>query len=222
MDWDNLQNLVSEPCPGNVCGPTVFGPFANFTLPQSAKIYGGEAEVDALVTDKLDASLSLAYAHATFDQYSVPTALAATGQTTANGKTIFGFPPLQATFNATYKDALASTDWDWYVRPEVNYTGRIYVDEVNQSWIPGTFRLNLRAGLEEGSLRFEGYIDNLTDNRTWLGGPARVQQQLHVGRRVGVAGFGLHGPAEAAHLRRSLEIRLWMRAPMPAYNHLIP
>jgi hypothetical protein len=57
----------------------------------------------------------------------------------------------------------------------VNYTGRIYLDEVNQSWIGSSWRFNAHTGVEHETTRFEIYVDNLTDDKHWLSGVRGTQ-----------------------------------------------
>ncbi|WP_164857269.1 TonB-dependent receptor [Sphingomonas crocodyli] len=172
MDWKNLKNTVNTPCPSNRCGPTITGAFAAAVIPSQAKIWGLEAEFDLRIAEHWDASLNAQYTHARYDRLFTPLTLAPTGQTDASGKTPVGFPSKQASFSTTYRDGIASSfaggDWEWYARGEANYTGRIYVDEINQSWLNDRLMLNMRLGIERGGTRFEIYSENLTNNKTWV------------------------------------------------------
>ena len=183
MKWNNLKNRVSYTCPGNQCGPTVVNATVNITLAQTAKIYGVEAEVGVALTDAWDVNLSADYVHGRYDRFFQPLTLPHTGQTNASGKTILGFPEAQAALTSTYRGNF-NADWGWYLRGGLTYTGRNYVEEVNQSWIAPSAKLNLRAGVEHGDTRIDFYVDNLTDNKQWIGGLRAVQSNYNVGPTV--------------------------------------
>jgi hypothetical protein len=103
-----------------------------------------------------------------------PLDLAPTGQTDASGKTIFGFPITQGVASTTYHDNLNSR-WDWFVRGDVNHTGRIYEDEINQAWIGAAWKFNAHAGVEDKTVRFEIYCNNITNDKHWLSGVRGTQ-----------------------------------------------
>lgn len=189
MDWQNLKNVVNTPCPNNLCGPGLPGAFAPAVIPAEADIYGIETEIDAQLTDHWDASLRFDWLRAEYGRLFTPLTLGPTGRTDASGKTPVGFPSRQGSFTTTYRrDAsLFGGDWGWYSRGEVTYTGRIFVDEINQSWIDPRVRLNLRFGLESGGTRLEVYGENLLNDKSWVSavrgsasnfrvGPATVSQ----------------------------------------------
>jgi iron complex outermembrane receptor protein len=170
MNWHNLKNTINIVCPNNICGPTVPGSFAPAVVTASAKISGLEAELDWRITSHWDAGLTAAYTHSRYGRISTPLALAATGQTDATGKTPVGFPSTQASFNTSYTTPvkLFGAEWTWFNRAEVNYTGKIYTDEIDQSWIKGNATVNLRIGIEGHGKRFEFYVENATNNKQWV------------------------------------------------------
>ncbi len=184
MKWNNLKNRVSYACPGNQCGPTVVNATVNVTLAQTAKIYGVEAEVGAVLTDAWDVNASFDYVHGRYDRFFQPLTIQHTGQSNAAGKTILGFPEAQAAVTTTYRGTFSNPDWSWYTRAGMTYSGKIYVEEVNQSWIAGSARVNLHAGIEHGQSKIDFYVDNLTDNRQWIGGLRALQSNYTVGTVV--------------------------------------
>jgi iron complex outermembrane receptor protein len=183
MDWQNLKNLVQTPCPNNLCGPGLPGAFAPSVIPAEAEIYGIETEVDVQFTDNWDASLLFDWLRAEYGRLFTPLTLAPTGRTDATGKTPVGFPTRQGSLVTTYRrDAgLFGGDWGWYTRGELTYTGRIYVDEINQSWIDPRVRANLRLGFESGGKRIEVYGENLLNDRSWLSAVRGSASNFRVG-----------------------------------------
>ena len=189
MDWQNLKNTVNTPCPNNLCGPGLPGAFAPAVIPSEADIYGVELEVDLKITSRWEASLRADRVRAKYGRLFTPLTLVPTGRDDATGKTPVGFPGLQASVSSTYRDALSAfgTSGEWYIRGEATHTGRIYVDEINQSWIDPKTRLNLRLGFERDNLLVEIYGENLGNDKAWASavrgsasnfrvGPASVSQ----------------------------------------------
>jgi outer membrane receptor protein involved in Fe transport len=189
MDWQNLKNTVNTPCPNNLCGPGLPGAFAPAVIPSEADIYGVELEVDLKITSRWEASLRADRVRAKYGRLFTPLTLVPTGRDDATGKTPVGFPGLQASVSSTYRDALSAfgTSGEWYIRGEATHTGRIYVDEINQSWIDPKTRLNLRLGFERDDLLVEIYGENLGNDKAWASavrgsasnfrvGPASVSQ----------------------------------------------
>jgi iron complex outermembrane receptor protein len=189
MDWQNLKNTVNTPCPNNLCGPGLPGAFAPAVIPSEADIYGVELEVDVKITSRWEASLRADRVRAKYGRLFTPLTLVPTGRDDATGKTPVGFPGLQASVSSTYRDALNAfgTSGEWYIRGEATHTGRIYVDEINQSWIDPKTRLNLRLGFERDKLLVEIYGENLGNDKAWASavrgsasnfrvGPASVSQ----------------------------------------------
>lgn len=189
MNWQNLKNTVNTPCPGNLCGPGLPGRFAPAVIPAQADIWGLEGEFDWRVTRNWSLSADFGLVRARYGQLLTPLTAAPTGQIDATGKVPVGFPERQATLGSTYRDGLSlfGDDWDWYLRGEVNYTGRIYVDEINQSWLGARARVNLRFGVESDGARIEAYVENLFNDETFVSavrgsasnfsvGPAAVSQ----------------------------------------------
>jgi outer membrane receptor protein involved in Fe transport len=127
--------------------------------------------------------------HARYGRLFTPLTLAPTGRNDASGKIPVGFPGMQGSLTTTFRDRLPwlGEAWEWYSRGEATYTGRIYVDEINQSWIDPRLRLNLRLGLEKDGTRLELYGENLLNDQAWVSavrgsasnfrvGPATVSQ----------------------------------------------
>lgn len=189
MDWQNLKNTVNTPCPNNLCGPGLPGAFAPAVIPSEAEIYGLELEVDLKISARWDASLRADRVRAKYGRLFTPLTLVPTGRDDATGKTPVGFPGMQASLSTTFRDQFAALGLrgEWYLRGEATHTGRIYVDEINQSWIDPKTRLNLRLGFEREGMQVEVYGENLTNDKAWASavrgsasnfrvGPASVSQ----------------------------------------------
>ncbi len=179
MKWSNMKNQVSFNCPGAICGPNLPGSMVILFIPQPVKIYGVEVEVGWAITDHWDVNGSLELLHGRYERYVKPSAVAAIGTQIADGKVIQGTPQTQGVVGSTYRDHL-SGDWDWYVRGNATYTGRIYVDEINNAWIGSAIKLSAHLGVEKNGMRFDVYGDNLTNNKQWQGAVYGTQNNNHL------------------------------------------
>ena len=97
-------------------------------------------------------------------------AATATGTTDASGATIFEYPETSGSLSSTYLMSVLGGNWDAYLRGDLTYTGKTFVDEVNQSFIGDWFNLNLRTGLEGDGKRIELYVNNVFDQNQWISG----------------------------------------------------
>ena len=115
-----------------------------------------------------------------------PLTLVPTGQTDATNKVPVGFPEMQGAFSTTYRNdlPLLGGDWFWYARAEANYTGRIYVDEINQSWIDDNVKVNARLGIEGEGRRLELYAQNIFNNKQWQSAVRGSGSNLRAGPRI--------------------------------------
>jgi len=186
MDWQNLKNTVNTPCPNLVCGPGFFGSFAASVVAGDAEIYGVEAELDAQFTPTWSVSAKFDWVHARYGELLTPLTLVPTGQTDATNKVPVGFPEMQGAFSTTYRNdlPLLGGDWFWYARAEANYTGRIYVDEINQSWIDDNVKVNARLGIEGEGRRLELYAQNIFNNKQWQSAVRGSGSNLRAGPRI--------------------------------------
>jgi iron complex outermembrane receptor protein len=166
MKWHNLKNQVFFLCPGNVCGPNFIAFAVGFTTARSGTLKGIEAEGTLVLTENWDATLTFEKVNSKFDSFSSALAVAATGKTFANDVPILEYPQSSGSLTSSYRMQIAS-DYDWYMRGTVTYTGKSYSDEFAQSWIGDTFNVSLRTGIEGEGKRFEAYVTNLFNQRQW-------------------------------------------------------
>ncbi|MBL8629306.1 MAG: TonB-dependent receptor [Rhodospirillaceae bacterium] len=61
-------------------------------------------------------------------------------------------------------------DWDFYSRADFSWSSRKYVDSANLGWVPSREDLNLRLGVQKDNLKFQGFCNNVTNNRTPITG----------------------------------------------------
>jgi len=71
-------------------------------------------------------------------------------------------PEWTASASLTYTRQLAG-EWDWFVRGDANYTGKIYLGNDNQSWLGARTNVNLRLGVESSRYSVEFWVRNLLE-----------------------------------------------------------
>ena len=188
MKWNNLKNtapyIVNCNTPGVIvlsgtCNTGSFqvGPNTisigtlNPIFARNTKIKGLEFEGTVAVTENLSLGLSLDLPDAKYDAYLLGSAaVAATGLTTANGKTIYEYPTNQGSLAATW-DAPLVGEWRYHVRGDLVHIGKIYVDEAALAYVRARNLVNLRAGIEsEKGMKFEIYATNLLGDKNWASG----------------------------------------------------
>ncbi len=81
------------------------------------------------------------------------------------GNTQMRQPKWTGSVSLTYKRQLAG-DWDWFTRADGSYTGKAYVGNDNQAWIPASTNVNLRLGAETPRYSVELWVRNLLNNDT--------------------------------------------------------
>lgn len=171
MDFDKEQLSQTSPVPGTPTG------FASLYLPGvAAKVDGLELEVNSIVANDLQIRATVGYGKAEYKSFCSTPYGALTGIHTnappgngpfncrsVAGKQQEGTPALQTSLSADYSHDLFG-DWRMYIRPDWQYQSKVYNEEWNQSWVPAHSMYNLRAGIENGSWTFEGFVKNASDD----------------------------------------------------------
>ena len=82
--------------------------------------------------------------------------------------------PLSAKYSmnlgAQYNGQLASLeDGGWFIRGDLSWKDKQYVDAANLSWIKARSLVNLRAGISKGDMTLEAFINNVFDDKNYVG-----------------------------------------------------
>lgn len=133
----------------------------------NSNLWGVEFESNFRISSKLTGSLSLNYARSEYQEFQCPFSNFVVGNVGGRidcaGKSSPKFPRWSGAYTLSWSDKLTS-DWDYFVISDGNYTGRAYNEEANFSYIGNTFRTNLRAGVQSDNLRLEAFVTNLLNN----------------------------------------------------------
>jgi iron complex outermembrane receptor protein len=93
---------------------------------------------------------------------------AITGSAYVNGNQLPNASKYQGTLGAKYQDELVFLPgFDWFVRGDYIYKSGSYDFAFNLAETPATNLLNIRAGVDSGDIRIEGFIDNVTDEKAY-------------------------------------------------------
>lgn len=172
------QALLTNPgCRGATFGEagagqlarTVNGPFfspTNIVVSGASKIYGFEVEGNAAVTEELTTGWTLNYAGNKFTNFIANFILPYSGFTNVKGNAHARFPKWAGSFNAGYTTSL-NDNWDWFLRGDVSYFGKTFLDVDNLAFCKAYWMTNARTGVENDDVRVEFWVKNALQDRNW-------------------------------------------------------
>jgi iron complex outermembrane receptor protein len=160
--WTNQQTTTAVF--GGPLPPT--GTFLN--LSNTATVKGFELAIKGLITEKWTASLNINYVHAIWDSYNNATLGGFTvgGIDHFAGNELSRVPSWTGTFSTEYTDHLTS-EWDWYARTDVNYTGSMWDSDINIVKTDAYARVNALLGIRKDRYSVELFAKNLFNDSHW-------------------------------------------------------
>lgn len=180
MKWKNAKSQTAIIVPAS--SPTDPTPVTTFaTTSGTVEAYGLELEAALLLTRKWEVAGGMSLQKSRFLKWGEagllrdltggqsPGAVAgnvAFGAINWEGNEMQRQPRATFNLNSTYRDTLAG-DWEWFARGEVNYTGRAWDSTANIVKSSDYFRVNARVGFENNNVKFEFYVLNLFNDKTW-------------------------------------------------------
>lgn len=149
INWSNIQQTINLP----TCG------YLFTTNVGSAKVYGSELEMRALVTSGLTLSLNAGWTHAYISSVSTEGA-----GIVSVGESVLGVPSYTVTPSIDY-DVPMGSGMKWFARADFPYTGRSrgYFDSSGLTHLfqPGYGIVNLSVGFMRDTLSAGLYAKNL-------------------------------------------------------------
>jgi iron complex outermembrane receptor protein len=167
MDWKNQKSSAS-----------VFLTVARtqtFRVTGNSRIKGLEFETNFAATPNLELGATASYTHARYKQFKLPGNGPLFGVNTivgynASGNTLPRFPAYSGSLSGTWSAGLTG-DWDWYLRGDMAYTGKTYIDELSLAWVKAYMTANLRFGVvNNDAFTVELFANNLFDKEAWATG----------------------------------------------------
>lgn len=179
-DWSNRITFTPVFNPDFCNGPPLqqFTPACPFgvagssqTLGNDARVRGAELNVQGRLTDRWTATLDVTYNDATWDSYFnaafggfiTPVTPGTAPPRRFDGNTLAKTPDVVASLSSTYRAPLSS-DWEWFVRGDMRYQGRMWDSDLNITQSDAFVRLFARIGIQKGATTIELYGNNLTNN----------------------------------------------------------
>ena len=185
---DGIPNgCVLNPA-GDAC-LTVQPNFRQISTPGSSEYSGVEVETALLVNENWTISGNLTYNDNELTNFksAIGSEGATLGTTNVRGNRASRFPEWSGSISSTYTGQLTS-DWEWYVRGDVQFMGEAFAGTTNLSIIDSYSLVNARVGFEKEDVRVEIYVKNLLDEDAWRGGVDFTDFSI-VGADTGFAGF---------------------------------
>ncbi len=166
MDWTSMLSgsaLVVQTSATNTTPLILTG----VLIPGDSRLRGIEFESTALITDNWDVNLRLDLLDTEYVTFFQPFVAQLTSQTSRfDGNTLPRVPQRSGSLSSTYRGR-ANEDWGWYLRGDLNYTGKAWDSEANIVQSEDFTRVNLRVGVERENLTVELYAKNLFDDDSW-------------------------------------------------------
>ncbi len=166
-------------------------------IPGRSKIRGVELEAGFRPIDPLTLTLSGEWVDSSYEGFFPGGLLVRnfSGLSDLNGQTLFMYPVAKFAASARWEAPLRDR-LRWYAQGTASYTGKIYADEANLSWIDPSTLVNASIGVAAEKFRVELYGNNLTGFDGWLNGrrntmPDNTQSLALVPARKRVVGVRL-------------------------------
>lgn len=135
----------------------------------STRIRGLELETFARLTEMLSVDVTYAYTDAEYTSFNSINTEQVFGDPETRGRKAPRFPEHQGSVSVILTQALAG-GWDGTFRFDQIYKGKRFTDEVNLAYAPSYWTSNLRATVDNGSLSFTLFFDNVFDEEYVLSG----------------------------------------------------
>jgi iron complex outermembrane receptor protein len=168
-------------------------------IPGQSRIRGIEAEAGFRPIDPLTLTFGAEWTDSEYRGRFPSGALvtAYSGITNLAGRYLFMYPKSKLSLTGRWEAPFGTADRRWYAQAAAAYTGKIYTDEANLSWVDPYTLVNAAVGVTLAGLNVELYGNNLTNYDGWLNGRRNsfadnTQVMAMVPARKRVAGLRLN------------------------------
>lgn len=147
------------------------GRTVSFRVPGDSEIRGLEFESSWAVADGLRLGATFNWTDSEYTDFSLAGNAAFFGGTSLNGYNAVGntqprFPEYSGTVSGDYTASL-NEDWQYFVRGDVIYTGKQFIDELNLANVDAYTTVNFGIGVTRNQLSIQAYVNNLLDEDGW-------------------------------------------------------
>jgi iron complex outermembrane recepter protein len=170
-DQLNNRGTFIQDLPVAQGGTGLIAQVSGFVNSGTAKVRGLEVEIAARPTANLDVSLAAAMNDTEIESYVSPSVTQLTGVSGDGfrGKQLPSASKLSANLGVKYGAAISA--WEegrWFVRGDLSWKDKLYLDASNITWIKARSVVNLRGGVSKGPLAFEVYALNAFDDDNYV------------------------------------------------------
>jgi hypothetical protein len=123
-------------------------------------------ESNAALAEGWTAGMSLAYAGNKFTNFRANFIQPYAQFTNVKGNAHARYPKWAGALNSSYTGQLTS-EWEWFVRGDLSYFGKTFLDVDNLAFCSSYWLANARAGVESEGARIELFVKNLFDDDNW-------------------------------------------------------
>jgi outer membrane receptor protein involved in Fe transport len=138
----------------------------NVVVDGNSKIYGFEIEGNAALAEGWTSGWTLNYAGNKFTNFTANFILPYARYTNVKGNAHARFPKWAGSVNSSYEGQL-NAEWQWFVRGDVSYFGKTFIDVDNLASCDSYMLANARTGVEKDAFRVELFVKNLFDDDNW-------------------------------------------------------
>jgi outer membrane receptor protein involved in Fe transport len=183
IDWEDQVFRFNDPDP-------VIGSY--FINSGQTDILGLDVAIGANFTDRLSGSFSYSWVDAEFQRFDSQNATPIFGDPSVAGNKTPRTAENAAFASLTYEaplNAFGNTT-EWFATADVSYRGEMFIDELNLDTIEPRTLVNIRAGIDTGSVRVTAFVNNATDNDALTTGfrfPPNSLVGLPMPRQAGVS-----------------------------------
>ncbi len=168
--WTNQLNNRSQTFLDPAIGNTAQQVSGLANTGESA-LNGVEVELLARPTPHLDVNFAAALTDSSIRSYSTPSLSQFSGVIGAGfkGKQLPLSSKLSMNLGAQYnRDVNAWEDGSWFVRADMSWKDKMFLDASNLTWIKARSVVNLRAGIKRGPLGVDVFVNNAFDDDNFV------------------------------------------------------
>jgi outer membrane receptor protein involved in Fe transport len=143
-----------------------FPNFRNFNVAGSTTLSGIELQGAFAITDRWEVQPTFTYAKTEYKDFIFNFLSPISQFTQMKGNQNARFPKSSGSLASSYH-APFTGDWKWFLNGDVSYVGKTFTDESNLAYCKSYFLANARVGFEKSDLRIEGFVKNLTNDRSY-------------------------------------------------------
>ncbi|HEY6642254.1 TonB-dependent receptor, partial [Povalibacter sp.] len=147
--------------------PNEFTNSLGVTAAGGQRLWGSEFESALAVTPRWNLQVNASWSDNAFTTYYDRILQAQFGFTNLRGLQVPRNPNWQGALVSAYQSPLARTNWEWYARADLAYTGEYWADAANLARARDYTLVNARLGIRRHRTRVELFVRNLLQQERW-------------------------------------------------------